>query len=364
MRRCGSTGDDLARKLHFVVSSLKARLTEQALSLGFDRVGVARATRLDRDAAQLDTFLAAGRHGEMHYLEQTREVRADPRHEAMLAGARSIVVLATAYARSEPLKGPRPGRVARYAQGRDYHNVLTKRAQKLARCLREAGHATRVSVDTLPVLERAWAQRAGVGFIGKNCCVIVPGLGSHVLLSALITSAELEADEPMRERCGRCRACLDACPTNAFLDARIMDARRCISYLTIEQRGPIPEGLREGVGTWLFGCDACQDVCPFNATRPLDAQRTEPFAAHPRWDAYEASDLLAFDENAFRTYARGSPISRPGRAGMARNAAIVLGNSGAKRHLPVLDSAAQTHDSEVVREAARWAAAHIRTRAD
>ncbi len=340
--------------------ALKVQLRERAFELGFDRFGVARATLLERDARQLERFLVEGRHGEMAYLEQTREVRVDPRHERMLAGAQSVIVLATSYARAEPPKGPAPGRVARYAQGRDYHNVLGKRTQKLARLLRELGHETRSSVDTLPVLERAWAQRAGVGFIGKNCCLIVPGLGSHVLLSALITTAVLPEDAPMRERCGRCRACLDVCPTNAFLAERDMDARRCISYLTIESDRPIPEALREGVGSWLFGCDACQDVCPFNAAERPNSARTAPFAADPRWDLYDAAQLLELDEERFRAYAQGSPVNRAGRASLARNAAIVLGNVGDKRHLPVLDQAAASHDSEVVREAANWAARRLR----
>ncbi len=342
--------------------ALKEQLKERALELGFDRFGVACATFLERDAAQLERFLDEGRHGEMEYLENTREVRVDPRHDRMLAGAKSVIVLASSYARPEPLKGPTPGRVARYAQGRDYHNVLGKRAQKLARVLREAGYQTRSSVDTLPVLERAWAQRAGIGFIGKNCCLIVPGLGSHVLLTALITTAELAADEPMRERCGRCRACLDACPTGAFLAERDMDARRCISYLTIEQDAPIAEPLREGVGAWIFGCDVCQDVCPFNAAARPASSPSEPFAPDARWDRYDAAELLTLDDEAFRSYAQGSPVARAGRISLARNAATVLGNVGEKRHLPVLDHAASTHDSAVVRDAAAWAARRLRER--
>lgn len=342
--------------------ALKAELRARALALGFDRFGVARATLLERDAVQLGRFLDEGRHGEMGYLAETRDVRVDPRHERMLQGARSVIVMATSYARAEAPRGPVPGRVARYAQGRDYHNVLGKRAHKLARVLREAGYETRTSVDTLPVLERAWAQRAGIGFIGKNCCVIVPGLGSHVLLTVLITTAELPEDEPMRERCGRCRACLDVCPTQAFLGERDMDARRCISYLTIEDDGPIPEPLREGMGSWMFGCDACQDVCPFNAATRATSERTAPFAPDPRWDRYDAAELLQIDDEQFRAYAQGSPITRAGRHSMARNAATVLGNVGQKRHLPVLDQAAVHHDSEVVRDAAAWAARRIRER--
>lgn len=338
--------------------ALKAELQERARALGFQRFGVAKVDALDVEGERLRTWLAAGRHGGMAYMADTAEVRSDVRHAGMLPSAASVVVLATAYARSESPRGPEPGRVARYAQGRDYHNLLQKRARKLATWLRERGHAVRVGVDSLPIFERAWAQRAGLGFIGKNCCLIVPGLGSHVLLSALVTSAELPADAPVKERCGSCRACLDACPTRAFVAARELDARRCISYSTIEQRGAIPEELRRAQGSWLFGCDACQDVCPFNRTAPPPAAETEPFRADPRWDV-PASALLAFDDAAFAAFAEGSPIKRPGRVGMARNAAIVLGNSGDKRHLPLLEHTAQHHDSELVRETAAWAAREL-----
>jgi epoxyqueuosine reductase len=346
------------------VDGLKEQLRTRALALGFHRMGVARAEPLAPEGERLEAWLAGGRHGAMGYMADTAAVRIDPRHAGMLPGARSVIVLATSYARLDAPQGPSPGRVARYAQGRDYHNVLTKRAHKLAALLREQGHAVRAGVDLLPVFERAWAQRAGLGFIGKNCCLIVPGLGSHVLLSALVTSAELDPDAPMEERCGQCRACLDACPTRAFVGPRELDARRCISYLTIEQRGPIPAELREGVGEWLFGCDACQDVCPFNATSPRPESETEPFASDPRWQAHDAAALLTMDDAAFKAYAQGSPIKRPGRAGMARNAAIVLGNRGTRRHLPVLQEAAQHHDSEVVREAAAWAAERVAARED
>ena len=341
------------------MEELKRTLAERARALGFHRFGVARVEALTPERERLRAWLAAHRHGEMAYMANTFEVRADVAHTGMLPSARSVIVLATAYARRDPPRGPEPGRVARYAQGRDYHNVLQKRARKLAEALRAAGHAARAGVDTLPIFERAWAQRAGLGFIGKNCCLIVPGLGSHVLLAAIVTSAELPPDAPLKERCGSCRACLDACPTRAFVSARELDARRCISYLTIEQRGAIPEPLRPRLGGWIFGCDVCQDVCPFNRTAPLASEETEPFRASERW-ARPASELLTMDDVAFDAYAEGSPIKRPGRAGMARNAAIVLGNSGDKRHLPLLAATARTHDSAIVRDAAAWAAERLR----
>lgn len=336
------------------MSDLKERLLARALELGFARAGVARVTPLEREGAALRRWIAAGRHGSMTWMEDTVEVRLDPSHEALLPGARSVLVLAAPYARDGEATGPAPGVVARYARGRDYHNVLGKRGKKLARMLRDEGHEARVSVDALPVLERAWAQRAGLGFVGKSCCLIVPGLGSHVLLATVVTSAELEPDEPMAERCGSCRLCLDACPTRAFAGERELDAARCISYLTIEHAGPIAPELREGMGAHLFGCDDCQDVCPFNRAALADASITAPFAADARM-SIEASELLAMSDEAFDAWAHGSPMVRTGRVSMARNAAVVLGNAGEKKHLPVLREAAARHDDEAVREAARWA---------
>jgi epoxyqueuosine reductase len=310
----------------------------------------------------------------MDWMARTAPVRTDPTHPGMLPGALRVVVLAAPYAQAEPPVGAEPapptgfppGRVARYARGRDYHNVLGKRLRKLVRVLRVAGYRVRASVDALPVLERAWAQRAGVGFIGKNACLIVPGLGSHVFLAALVTDAPLPVDAPMKERCGSCRLCLDACPTDAFAAERFLDARRCISYLTIEHPGPIDPALRPGMGDWLFGCDVCQDVCPYNRTAPPDPAATAPFAPDPACFDREAVDLLTAPADprspAWR-WTEGSPLRRAGPERLARNAAIVLGNRGeGKRHLPVLERAAGHHPSATVREAADWAIRRLRQR--
>lgn len=336
-------------------AELTADIKRLALEVGFTRVGVARAEPLTEDAARLSAWLAAGHHGEMAYMSENADVRADPTHERMLASARSVVVLATAYGRSPALEGPEPGRIARYAQGRDYHALLYDRTRPLRRLLQAQGAAARACVDTLPALERAWAARAGVGFVGKNACVIVPGIGSHVLLSMLVTSAELEPDAPMRERCGECRLCLDACPTSAFVGPKQLDARRCIAYLTIEHDGAIDASLRAGMGQWLFGCDVCQDVCPFNRTAQASPEARDPFAPKARWRELAAEDFLRMDEACFDRYSRASALRRAGRESMARNAAIVLGNRGDKRHLPVLQRAAERDPSQVVREAASWA---------
>jgi epoxyqueuosine reductase len=345
------------------VGDLGVRVKALALELGFARVGFARAEPLAQDGERLAQWLAAGHHGQMAYLQDNVEVRSDPTHAGMLPSARSVIVLATAYAQAPALAGPTPGRIARYAQGRDYHGLLYDRTRPLRRLLRAAGATVRAAVDTLPVLERAWAVRAGLGFVGKNACLIIPGLGSHVLLTALITSAELPPDAPQRERCGECRLCLDACPTRAFVAQKQLDARRCISYLTIEHDGPIDEALRAQMGGWLFGCDACQDVCPFNRTAQDAPAGPDPFAPRERWAELGAEDFLRMDDATFDRYSRGSALRRAGHESMARNAAIVLGNAGDRRHLPLLQRTAAER-SPVVAGAARWAIARLAERGE
>lgn len=348
--------------------ALTAQVKERALALGFAKVGIARAERLSPEGEWLRAYVENGRHATMGWLADTAEVRADPTHERMVPGALSVIVVALPYARAEPPTGPSPSKIARYAQGRDYHNVVRRRLRKLEKWLRGLGHDSRWSVDARPVLERAWAVRAGLGFVGKNCCLIIPGIGSHVFLGTVITTAELAVDAPMPSRCGRCTLCLDACPTRAFVGPNELDARRCISYLTIEHEGPIAPELREGIGERLFGCDVCQDVCPFNGAlavgrmpRLLDEDSVEPFAPDPR-HAREVADALTMDDAAFTEWTSSTPLARSGRTRIARNAAIVLGNRGDRRHLPVLQHAADSHDDETVRDAATWAADSIRRR--
>jgi epoxyqueuosine reductase len=347
-------------------SALTADIKAFALELGFARVGVAAAAPLTEDAQRLRAWLAAERHGQMAYMAETAEVRADPRHPDMMPSANSVIVLATAYGRSPALEPAalEVGRVARYAQGRDYHGLLYDRLRALKRRLREAGATARACVDSMPVLERAWAARAGVGFIGKNACLIVPGLGSHVLLSVVLTSALLEPDVPIKERCGQCRLCLDACPTRAFVAPRVLDGNRCVAYLTIEHEGPIAAELREGVGDWLFGCDACQDVCPWNRAELPPPTAADPYAPREQLRELASEDFLRMSDAVFDRLTRGSPLRRAGRESMARNAALVLGNAGGKKHLPVLRRSAQGDPSPVVREAAHWAIARIERRDD
>ena len=229
--------------------------------------------------------------------------------------------------------------------------------------------------DDAPVLERAWAVRAGLGFIGKNGMLIVPGLGSMVLLGEVVTTLDLSLDlgdvppgpsgrrPHVQDRCGACTRCIDACPTRAFSSAFVLDPRRCVSYLTIEQRGAIPVELREGVGSHLFGCDDCQTVCPFNAgiaaRTTLDTRDGDPFAPLERWSSARLESLLSLDESAWRELFEGTPLRRAGRAGIARNAAVVLGNRRDPNALPALRAAASGHEDPVVREAAAWGVARI-----
>ncbi len=345
------------------LAPLKRALEAQARALGFCALGVARATRLGPEGEQLRAWLAAGYHGEMAYMQRHAAVRRWPRHPGMLPTAHSVVMLAWAYPQ-QPHIDLGPGRVAKYAGGRDYHRVLGKALRCLAVTLEEAGYRSRAGVDSLPIFERAWAVRAGLGFVGKNCCLIIPGVGSHVFLGALVTEAPLPVDRPQPSRCGSCRLCLDVCPTRAFVGPGQLDARRCIAYLTIESRQPMPEPLRQGVGDWLFGCDACQDICPYNRgqRRGLDLGTLAPFKARPALAQSTAAQWLELDEATFDALTLGSPLRRAKREGLAANAAIVLGNAGGPAHETVLARASETHPSARVREHAAWARAALRRR--
>jgi epoxyqueuosine reductase len=343
-------------------AELTTRVKSEAEAVGFASVGIAEAQVLEEEGEHLDAWLAAGHHGQMSWMARTASVRKDPRGPDMVEHAKSVVVMAASYAGSPGYQGPPPGRMAKYAMGRDYHNVLTKKSRKVARVLEAAGFVARVAVDSKPVFERAWAERAGVGFVGKNCCLIVPGLGSHVFLACIVTTAALSPDVPMSRRCGSCTLCLDACPTRAFVGAHRLDARRCISYLTIEHQGPIPEEHRGALGPWVFGCDVCQDVCPYNQSAGARGRSLDAFAPGDRWNGVDAATLLKMNEDRFAKWAQGSAVKRAGHEGLARNAALVLGNRGERVHLSLLDDASRNHASETVREAADWACGELRRR--
>ncbi len=350
---------------------LARRVRARALQLGFQAVGFARAdVALDQDISRYDAFVAAGMYGEMSWLARHREARARLDGEAVLSGAKSVVCLARRYARSREQEATDPKTaqsIARYARGRDYHKFLRKRVRRLATFIRSLGSRespvqARPLCDDAPVLERAWAARAGLGFVGKNGMLIVPGVGSMVLLGEVVTTLVLEPDPPMAERCGTCTRCLDACPTAAFVAPFVLDARRCISYLTIEHRSPIAEGLRAKVGSRLFGCDDCQTVCPFNASAASRSPRLEPddpFAPLERWSRVQLEALVSMDDAQWGPLSEGTPLRRAGKDGLARNAALVLGNSGDQAALPVLTRAAAKHPDATVRDAAQWAVGRL-----
>ncbi|MCB9778228.1 MAG: tRNA epoxyqueuosine(34) reductase QueG [Alphaproteobacteria bacterium] len=326
----------------------------QAEALGFTRVRFARASDAPGIAAY-DAFLSQGRHGSMGWMVASRGPRANPGE--LLPGVRSAVVLGVDHAWPRPADpGGLTGKVASYAWGRDYHNLVGKRLRRLARDLREALPDLGVywGVDSRPLIERAWAERSGMGFIGRNCCLIVPGQGSYLFLAVLLIDVDLEPDLPRGgadRHCGSCRRCLDVCPTDAFVDSHQLDARRCISYLTIEHRGAIPEPLRAGMGRWVFGCDLCQEVCPHNHAPPPSPE--PDLAPRPDHAWLPLPALLQTPDDVLEQSLLGSPLRRPGAIGLKRNACVVLGNLGDVAAIPVLE--AQRHRGDLVVEHAEWA---------
>jgi epoxyqueuosine reductase len=337
---------------------LARAIVDDCRGLGFHRVGIAPIEPARRHEVYRE-WLRRGHAGEMDYLADPGAVaaRQDPR--ALLPEARTVVVVALAH----PAPGLRAiadsahGVIAGYARGTDYHIVLKQKLHQLARRLaaRLGGQvAARPCVDTAALLERDLAERAGVGFVAKNTMLIAPGLGSYVMLGELLLGAEATptAAEPERKRCGACRLCLDACPTGAFVDAYLLDARRCISYLTIEQRGAIPRELRPLIGTRIFGCDVCQEVCPFNAGegRPSAPE----LAPRPELDAPDLVRLLELGAAQFRRLVRRSALRRVHRAQLMRNVCVALGNAGDPRAIAPL-RAALAAAAPLVREHAAWA---------
>lgn len=324
----------------------------EAAAHGF---GLARFAALDPAPGidAYDRYLAEGRHGTMAWMARSRPPRADPR--LLLAGARSALVLGVDYAWPRPADpGGLTGKVAAYAWGRDYHNLLGKRLKRLVARLGERipGFQAYAGIDSRPFIERAWAETSGLGYIGKNACLILPSHGSYLFLAVMLTNQECEPDAPIGDFCGRCRRCLDACPTAAFTAPGQLDARRCISYLTIEHDGEIPEELRPKLGRWVFGCDDCQEVCPHNHNPPRSAElELAPRPGHAWLDLPEL--LLASDEAVLKRF-EGTPLRRSAPVRLKRNAAVVLGNLGEGAARPALEQAAR-HHSEVVAEAAVWA---------
>jgi epoxyqueuosine reductase len=292
------------------------------------------------------------------WLRRHEPLRADP--GLLLRGARSVVMLATDYSSAADddatsTSGRGRGRVSRYAWGDDYHDLLRERANALGSWLerRAPGCATRGVVDSAPLAERDFGWLGGLGWFGKNTLLIHPGAGSFFFLTALLTDLDLPADEPIQvDHCGTCTACLDACPTGALVEPRVLDARACISTLTIEDRGPVPVELRAGMGAWVFGCDICQEVCPWNRHAPVSGEPS--FAARGGATTLPLAEMLLLDDAGFGERFQGSPILRAKRSGLARSAAIALGNHPDPAAAAALETALRDADP-VVREAAAWA---------
>ena len=359
---------------------LAFRLKAIAQELGFSLAGIAPATEAD-GFPHYQEWLDRGFAGRMQYLHRQAPARRHPR--SILESARSVVMLGMEYWEGGRGKGeggngkpeggenisvsalrPQPsafGRVAAYAAGPDYHDVIWERLNRLAEWLvaEVPGKEALGVTDTAPLLERDFARRAGLGWVGKNTMLLNPRRGSFFFLAALLTDIELAPDEPFgRSHCGTCTACLDACPTGAFPEPFVLDATKCISYLTIELRGSIPHDLREPMGHWVFGCDVCQDVCPWNhgpSPGPVG------FPHDAGMESLDPVELLGLDADAFRARFKKTALWRTRRAGLLRNAAIVLGNTGGERVRPALERALNDPEEEV-REAAVWALERIRQR--
>jgi len=331
-----------------------------AAELGFVRTGFARAEPFDDARAALSGWLERGYEGGLAYL-RSGDDRADPR--ALLPSARTIIAVALPYG-GRPValrrgrdESPLTARIAGYAVGADYHRVLKDKLYALSRaCASIVGHPieSRVCVDTAPLLEREAARRAGIGFTGKSTMTIAPGVGTYLLLGELLVNVDIEQSEPVRPACGRCTACLDACPTGAFVGPYLLDARRCISYVTIENKGPIPRELRSAIGTRVFGCDECQDVCPFNASSGERPAAPELAAAKARSDV-GLVELLGLGAAAYRRLVKQSAMRRIGRDQLKRNAAVALGNTLDPRAVAPLVGALASDSSPLVRAHAAWA---------
>jgi len=338
--------------------SVEARIKAQAFGLGFDLVGICTLGPVET-ARAFDEWLDEGYAGTMDYLPRGRDKRRDSR--LPVPGTSSAIVVAMSYGGRE-----RGGPVARYARGEDYHDVILERLRALHRSLgEEVGHPItgKAYVDTGPLLERDLARRAGLGWFGKNTNLVNPSLGSFFFLGALLVDLELVPDAPFEaDRCGTCTRCLDACPTDAFVEPRVLDATRCISYLTIELKGEIPEALREPIGDHLYGCDICQDVCPWNVRFATALPEGSPYAAREALGGKDArglaTKLLGMSQKEFTAEFKGSPMKRAKLRGLKRNAAVVLGNVGTPDDVPVLAHALDDPEP-LLRDHARWAVERI-----
>ncbi len=337
------------------MSDIKERIREEARGLGFDTIGFTAADLPPTLKKQLSEFLALGRHGGMGWLSDRSAQRAHPKK--LWPEASSVIMLGVNYGPSEnpldKLRNHSIGNISVYAQNKDYHDLIKKRLKRLARIIVDQYHAdVKVFVDTAPVMEKPLAARAGLGWQGKHTNLVSRDYGSWLFLGAIFTSLNLSADDQERDHCGACKKCLDICPTKAFPAPYQLDARRCISYLTIEHNGPIPVEFREAIGNRIYGCDDCLAVCPWNKF----AKRANETAFHPRDDLLSPplADLATLDDAAFRKKFSKSPVKRTGRNRFTRNVLIAIGNSADKSLLPIVRSLMKD-DNAMVRGAAIWA---------
>jgi len=339
-------------------AALAERARQLAREVGFDLVGFARADKPPQ-LAFFAEWVARGHAGEMGYLASQVAKRSELR--AAFPWARSVLCVGLQYDTPHAYSSDAPagrGWISRYAWGDDYHDVLRALLERLRERLQaEAGpFESRAYVDTGPIAEKAWASAAGLGALGKNTCLLHPEHGSWFFLGELVTDLDVPADAPRPDMCGSCTACLDACPTRAFPAPYVLDATRCISYLTIELKGGVPEPLREGLGRHVFGCDICQDVCPWNRKRRHRGEpafEPRPGALHP-----DFADLAGLEPEAFGVRFQRSPLKRAKRRGLLRNVAVAIGNAGAAEHRPLLERLASDLDP-LVAEHARWGLARL-----
>ncbi len=338
---------------------IRETIRAEARAIGFDTVGFAAAEAAPETGADLDAWLADGMQGDMGWMATTVERRRHPR--ALWPEARSVIVLGTNYGPAgDPLAllgAQDRGNVSVYAKGRDYHDLVKSRLKQLARFIHERHAAeVKVFVDTAPVMEKPLAQRAGLGWQGKHTNLVSRRFGSWLFLGEVFTTLELPPDEAETDHCGQCRRCLDICPTQAFRAPYRLDARRCISYLTIEHKGPIPHELRAAIGNRIYGCDDCLAVCPWN--KFAQASREAAFAPRAELSAPRLADLAQLDDASFRQVFSGSPIKRVGRDRFLRNVLIALGNSGDTAQAALVERLVGDA-SPLVRGAAIWALARL-----
>ncbi len=339
-------------------ADIKALISARAEALGFDAIGFCSATLPPETRQRLNTFISAGRHGGMGWMEERADQRAHP--QALWPEAVSVISLGLSYAPEGDalanLSRPEVGNISVYARHRDYHDIIKGRLKHLAQFIAARGEGVKVFVDTAPVMEKPLATQAGLGWQGKHTNLVSRTHGSWLFLGEIFTTLALEPDAPHPDRCGSCTACQTACPTAAFPAPYQLDARRCISYLTIEHAGPIPEEFRAAMGNRIYGCDDCLAVCPWN--KFAQAGREAKLAAREDLTAPLLAELATLDDAGFRQKFSGSPIKRIGRNRFARNVAIAIGNSAAPALLPTAQTLAADEDP-VVAEAGKWAVARL-----